>query len=178
MTTSSPVSGSGGETASDPSAWTPDLLYLHINARITDLSGRLDERYENQEKALSAALAGQEKAVTAALAAQEKAVNKAETANERRLESVNEFRGQMADMIRTLIPRSEADARFTALAEKLDELSARMSEVDRRTASRLDLIQGRASGISMSAGAIAGGIAAVTSVVVAVIVVVNVLLSA
>jgi hypothetical protein len=50
------------------------------------------------------------------------AINKAEASQDRRLESMNEFRGQMSDQSATLLPRIEAEARFSSMAEKLELL--------------------------------------------------------
>lgn len=80
----------------------------------------LDERYATQTVAIATALASADTAVRAALAAAKEAVEKATEALERRLEGVNEFRGQLGDMVNTLMPRSEAEAKFAALSEKFD----------------------------------------------------------
>jgi hypothetical protein len=63
-----------------------------------------------------------------AMAAQKEAVIKAEVATERRFESVNEFRNQMGDMQRTLMPRSESEQRMANLEKQLDSLEGLMSE--------------------------------------------------
>jgi len=133
-----------GETESQPSSWTPDLLFLHlktvldghdrlVQTQFVSSSRMLDERYATQTKALDAAFLAQqaamntafsaaEKAVNAALLAAKEAVEKANTANEKRFESVNEFRGQLNDIVTTLISRGEADARFTAIDEKVSAI--------------------------------------------------------
>lgn len=92
----------------------------------------VDTRFEAQDKAVAAALAAQEKAVTAALAAADRAVAKAETASEKRFESINEFRGALADSARLLMPRSEAEQSFRSMTEKLDELTTRVNARDER----------------------------------------------
>jgi hypothetical protein len=75
----------------------------------------LDAAFLAQQAAVATSFDASEKAVAAALLAAEKAVDKANTANEKRFESVNEFRAQLNDMIRTLLSRTEADAKFAAL---------------------------------------------------------------
>jgi hypothetical protein len=93
----------------------------------------LDERYATQTKALDAAFLAQqaamttafsaaEKAVQAALLAAEKAVEKANVANEKRFEGVNEFRGQLSDLVRTFVPRNEIDTAFKALDTRIGDL--------------------------------------------------------
>lgn len=97
-----------GETERQVSGWTVDTLKEYIEQRFTD----------------------QDKAVQAALLAAKEAVLKAETASEKRFESVNEFRGQLADQTATLIPRAEADTRFSALGEKVSDLTDRINKTD------------------------------------------------
>lgn len=93
----------------------------------------VDGRFEQQDRAVAAALAGQEKAVAAALAAADRAVSKAEAASEKRFEGVNEFRAALADNFRTLMPRAEAEQAVRALNEKLDVLTARVNAKDERS---------------------------------------------
>lgn len=107
------------------------LDYVKAIFRETDL--RYQQRYDAQTKALDAAFLAQqtamqtalqaaEKAVQTALLAAEKAVAKAETAAEKRFDAVNEFRAAYQDIIAQQLPRNEADARFTALSERLDDV--------------------------------------------------------
>jgi hypothetical protein len=99
----------------------------------------LNERYATQTKALDAALLAQqvatttafaaaEKAVQAALLAAEKAVDKANTASEKRFEAVNEFRGQLSDVMAGMISRVEADARFSALDNRLIDMKSTLDK--------------------------------------------------
>lgn len=90
---------------------TIEQLYTLINER----DRQYQQRFESQEKAVNAALIAAKEAVNAALSAAQTAVNKAEIANEKRLDNQNEFRGQLKDQASTLLPRTEADARFKAL---------------------------------------------------------------
>lgn len=71
---------------------------------------RYTERFDAQEKATDAALAAQKEAIAAALNAAQTAVTKAEVASEKRFDSVNEFRAQQGDLIRTFVQRREAFA--------------------------------------------------------------------
>lgn len=85
-----------------------------------------DTRYQGQFRALEQLVDTRfdaaEKLVMASLAGAEKAVTKAEAAAERRFESVNEFRNSLSDQASRLISRSEADARFNAVGDKLSEI--------------------------------------------------------
>jgi hypothetical protein len=95
---------------------------------IAVLAARMEERDRAQEQRFLA----QEAAQTLALTAQEKAVLKAEAATERRFEGVNEFRQTLADQQQTFIGRSEADARFTSMEEKLSIVIGQVSNADGR----------------------------------------------
>jgi hypothetical protein len=111
-----------GETGGNTSGWTTDTALTYTLRQIQDLRTMLDERYATQTKALDAAFVASERAVQAALTSAEKAVAKAETASERRFDSVNEFRAQLSDVISSNISRVEAEARFTALGDRLTHL--------------------------------------------------------
>jgi len=193
-----------GETEEKQSAWTTDTLREYMmrqvqdaramsQQQIDDLRVMLQERYETQTKAVDAAFAAQqiamstaltaaERAVATALLSAEKAVTKAEVAAEKRFEAVNEFRGQLNDIVNTLISRTEADARMTAIAEKLDnetarlnqrltEHSQRVGELDARLSSRLDLHTGAQKGVSSAAaiGVTAVGVIATVLSIIAIL---------
>jgi len=71
-----------------------------------------DRRYEQRFMA-------QQEAVTAALDSAKEAVVKAETATEKRFEGVNEFRAQLADQARELMPRKETEGLFQGMADRV-----------------------------------------------------------
>ena len=118
-----------------------------IEAEIQDLKDlivandkRYEQRYEASQKALEAALvaqkdavkeafAAQKEAISAALAAQDRAVSKAEMASEKRFEGVNEFRAQLGDQQRTLMPRVEAENRLGTMGEKISVLESFRTEM-------------------------------------------------
>jgi hypothetical protein len=88
--------------------------------RILDERDRLYEsRFKAGEVAVAAALSAQEKAVSAAFVASEKAVLKAEEAQKEYNIRSNEFRGQLDDQAKTLMPRLESSALLRALEEKI-----------------------------------------------------------
>jgi small-conductance mechanosensitive channel len=89
--------------------------------RSTLLDAERDQRYEQRYR-------DAERAVEAALLSAEKAVQKAEIATEKRFDSVNEFRNQMGDMQRLLMPRLEAEQRMGNLEKQIDSLEALISE--------------------------------------------------
>jgi len=98
---------------------------------------RLEARIKALEDLCTVRFASQESAVTTAMASAEKAVVKAEMASEKRFESVNEFRNTLADQQRSLMPRTEAEALFKNLAEKIESLSVTVTAIaPRREGSR------------------------------------------
>jgi hypothetical protein len=136
-------------TAAVP-VWNVETLRAHMTALLDAFDVRMTERhtaadkaiktaFEAQTTAMQAAFTAQREAVTtaflsqkeavnAALAAADRAVLKAELASEKRFESVNEFRGTLADQQRTLMPRAEAEAILRSLEVKLDSAVGTLTE--------------------------------------------------
>jgi hypothetical protein len=67
----------------------------------------VDRRFDDQEKAVQAALMAADKGVSAALASAEKAVDKAESSSEKWRASANEWRAAMGDREREFLSRKE-----------------------------------------------------------------------
>jgi hypothetical protein len=161
-----------GETEKAPSGWTVDTALAYMERQLEDMRAMLQERYETQTKAVDAAFLAQqtamqtaltaaERAVATALLSAEKAVTKAELAADKRFDSVNEFRGQLADQTATLMPRPEYTAQYKALEDKLSDL-----------ADRVNRTEGRSGGFDKSWGiflAIAGIGIAVVSLIIAIV---------
>lgn len=114
-------------------------MKVYFNDLIAAHDKRYEQRYEAQEKATDVALVAQKdavreafvaqkEAINAALASADRAVAKAEAAAERRFEAVNEFRAQLGDQQRTLMPRAEGESRLNALAEKIGVLEGFRTE--------------------------------------------------
>jgi hypothetical protein len=143
----------------------------HLQRQIDDMQEQLERRFQREyqavdlafnihreatkesvtqtEKALQAALISAEKAVQTALASAEKAVTKAEEASTKRFESVNEFRGQLSDQVRTFMTRNEANAVASSLnervtsegvrvTERIEEVSQRMADETLRVTQRFE----------------------------------------
>lgn len=121
----------GGETEKQVSGWTTDTLKDHLGAMIHETEERLkaadaaaglanEQRFIAQQQAIKDALISQKEAVAAALVAAEKAVLVAETNAEKWRGAANEWRGAMNDRERNLMPRSEAEQRLQANADKID----------------------------------------------------------
>jgi hypothetical protein len=125
--------------------WNVETLRAHITTLMDQFDKRMAERHDAAERAIKiafdaqntamqAAFAAQREAVTtaflsqkeavnAALAAADRAVLKAELSTDKRFESVNEFRGTLADQQRMLMPRLEAETISKALEAKLDSIT-------------------------------------------------------
>jgi len=141
-----------GETESSVSGWTVDTLHdhlqrlleerrVHYSAQIEavrELIAALDERHTQRftaveqmfhsgERRFEERFEAQKEAVSNALIAADRAVGKAEVASEKRFDSVNEFRAALADQTARLMPRTESEARLSAMAEKLDSLVDRFN---------------------------------------------------
>lgn len=129
------VTGPGGSPRADAMPWSSgelrsaapssaDLTLQRLFTLIDERDRQYRQRFEDSEKAVNAALVAAKEAVNAALAAAKEAVTKAETANEKRLDAVNEFRGQQKDILATLMPRAETDIRFQTIENKLADINA------------------------------------------------------
>lgn len=116
----------------------------------------VDRRFEEQDKAVQAALASAEKAVKAALDSSEKAVDKAEGNAEKWREQSNEWRGAMSDRERNFMPRTE----FIAFKENNDKVVADILK------SR-DTGAGRSGGFSAGWGYLVGGLGLIITIILA-----------
>lgn len=79
-----------------------------------------DEKIENLKSSINERFEASKEAVQAALSAAKEAVIKAELASEKRFESINEFRGQLADQASTLMPRAETEIRLKGITERIE----------------------------------------------------------
>lgn len=161
-----------------------DTMERNMLRVMNERQSQLDERYLTQTKALDAAFASAEKAVSAALQAAETAVQKAEMAADKRFEAVNEFRGQLADQAQRFMTRDESLSRHDRTQEQIKDLTERFSTEmsslrDRHnsdfatTNSRLDLTQGKSTGLDSAWGYIIGAIGLISGVIAIVVAVTN-----
>jgi hypothetical protein len=88
------------------------------------------EKFEAIEEAFKAALGAQEKLTSASFTASEKAISKAEEAQSQYNIRSNEFRAQLGDQARTLMPRPEAEALNKVLEDKIADLGKRISALN------------------------------------------------
>ncbi len=100
------------ERDNDPlSSWTVETLRHYIERRIHDNDRLYDQRFNDQQQS-----------VVAALASADKALAKAEAASEKRFESQNEFRQTLTDQAATFMPRVECEQRLKVIEERLAEM--------------------------------------------------------
>ena len=159
-------------------------LKASVGQRFVDADLRYQQRFDAQTNALEAALAAAKEAVKTAMSAAEKATTKAEVAADKRFEGVNEFRAQLADQAGTLMPRTEAEQRISALAEKIADMRTSIdtnsglaagSQVDRQllelkalaasNSTQLSVATGKTGGLQAGWIYLLGGLGAVGTIV-------------
>ncbi len=77
--------------------------------------------------------------IRTAFEASEKAVERGGAAIDKRFEAVNEFRSQLADIQRTLLPRAEGDVKIAALESKLADMKSIVDKGFTGTETRADI---------------------------------------
>lgn len=97
-----------------------DLAALH--SLMDERDKRYQERLENQKEALALALAAQNKFHDSIFKMSQEAIAKAEDAQKEYNIRSNEFRGQLDDQAKTLMPRSESLGLHQANRERFDQL--------------------------------------------------------
>src|SRR5258706_7965522 len=98
-----------------------------LAAHVVDVQKRVDQRFEQAEHAVALA----------------------NTSLEKRLDSINEFRGQLRDQQGLFITKAEVDQRFAALIERVNSLQA-----------RVDKAEGQVSGVGGLWGYMVGAVGA------------------
>lgn len=109
----------------------PTISIREFLERILEERDRLyNIRFEEAKTAVNAALIAQKEAVTSAFAASEKAIIKAEDAQREYNARSNEFRGQLDDQAKTLMPRPETMALFRSIEDKMEAQRLSREKVD------------------------------------------------
>jgi hypothetical protein len=130
-----------------------------IETLVKELRLQTDQRFDASDRAVLAALATVKESGAAALAATEKAVNKAEAANDKRMDTMNEFRGQMADQAATFVSKSEVDLRFTSMGEKIEplmHLGILIVELQAQMRAMTEKVDGIDKSVTLNTGRLAG----------------------
>lgn len=110
-------------------------LRAHVNGQIEQLKAALaaaDKLEDSRISGLQAQIASVHREIDIETAATKEAIGKADAATEKRFESVNEFRGQMADQSALFIARREVEAMVSAANEKIAGLNDRMNRNEGR----------------------------------------------
>jgi hypothetical protein len=147
-----------GETERNVSGWTVDTLREHLTTLTTQLRAafeaadfaadvRNEQRFTAQQQAIKDALTSQKEAVAAALVAAEKAVLVAETNAEKWRGAANEWRGAMNDRERTLMPRSEAEQRYSSITNRQEQSDKTNTEAIKMLTAVVEKSAGRREGL-------------------------------
>jgi hypothetical protein len=110
------------------SEWTIETLREYLTSRIDANEAAALQRFESSNTALQAALAAAKELVSNAQSAADRAVQKAEIASDKRFEGVNEFRAQLADQQRTLMPRAEVEVLLKAITDRVKAVEILQSQ--------------------------------------------------
>jgi hypothetical protein len=116
-------------TKTDAPAWTLEAYREHITSVLSDMRDfmqrlvderdkQYDARFRAAEVAMAAAFAAQKESMANAFLASDKAIVKSEEAQRAYNERSNEFRGQLDDQAKMLMPRSEVTAMMHSLEDK------------------------------------------------------------
>ncbi len=101
--------------------WNIDTLKEYVSALINSNDRRYQESFAAAKEAVAAALAAQKELTNAAFASSEKAITKAEEAQRDYNVRSNEFRGQLDDQAKTLMPRTETNVLMQAQNERISD---------------------------------------------------------
>ena len=104
-----------------------DQQRAEVIERIDSLSNWLQRIQDERDRQYAQRFASQQEAVQAALASAKEAVDKAERSANDRFDSVNEFRATLADQASNFVNKNTADARFSALEEKVNSVYDRLN---------------------------------------------------
>lgn len=119
------------------------------------------ERIAALDRRLTENLTALDRATQVAMTAAKEAVNKAEIASEKRFESVNEFRGQLADQAARFIGRAEVEAIVNGVKENIGRIDGQLANAAGRGAGAGDLWKAILAGVGMLLAA-AGFVLALT----------------
>lgn len=103
------------------SDWTFDTLKQHFDAIRTADNQRIDQRFTDSETAVRSALTAQKEQTAAEFAASQKAITKAEEAQKSYNATHNDLSRKMDEQYKAMMPRPEADSRFTSHDEKIQD---------------------------------------------------------
>lgn len=99
-------------------------LKEYLEALLAEHDKRNRQRFNAQEKTVSAALEATKQAINKADEASKESITKSEIAVEKRSDAVYVTLSKLSDSLSAVMPRAEAEQRFAALSEKIDLLKS------------------------------------------------------
>jgi hypothetical protein len=105
-------------------------LRRYYDAILAERNLRTEERYKASQTAVSAAFEASQKAVSAAFEASDRAITKAEISIEKRADATYVALGELQRLLGGLMPRQEAEARYTNQEERLTALGSRLDKLE------------------------------------------------
>lgn len=130
-----------------------ETLKEYVLSKIANFDDRLEalrELLAERDLRYDERFIASEKAVITAFASSEKASLKAEQAQESYNVRSNEFRGQLDDQAKTLMPRLETDGRFNAVEDKIYSATKISNDKIEEIVKKLDNISGRITTVESS----------------------------
>lgn len=106
-----------------------DRQIAGIERLIAEYDRRYEERHLAAKEAVAAAFDAAKEAVASALTSQKEAVVKAEEAQKAYNSAHNDLARKMDDQYNYMLPRQEADSRFSSMADKIDDLKAQIGNL-------------------------------------------------
>lgn len=114
--------------AEKQSQWTTDILKETIFRELEELKKDVDRRFTAQQKEVETAFAAAKEAVNQSSVNAKEAVLKSEVGVEKRSDAVYVTLSKLGDALAAVMPRAEAEQRFNALSDKIDELKSSRDE--------------------------------------------------
>ena len=140
--------------ATENGIWTKEAMMTYIDERLKTAKELSEDNDSHIKEYLSDKINAQKDAISVAMVAADKATAKAENAMERRLEGMNEFRGQLKDQASTFIGRLEYEAKHDLLTAKYEASVILLSDKIHALNERMNIIASvQASGVAANAGA-------------------------
>ncbi len=136
---------------------------LAVKAALDANEKAIDTAFESREKAISAAFIASEKAIAAAFESAEKAINKAEQSIEKRADATYVAIGELQQILTGLMPRTEAEGRFTSALEAVAEIRKTYDASFATLADRVKGIEARGQGKAESQVDLRGWIVALVA---------------
>ena len=123
--------------------WTFDTLKEHFETLLKERDLRVSQQFD----------------------ALDKAVNKAEIATEKRFESVNEFRGQLNDQSRSLMPRPETEALIKSMNERNEAEHQSMNDKVQALSTTIEKTNNQKAGGGLMLAYVVSGISLLIAIV-------------